>query len=387
MDLFRFNYGNKPVVGTSVQRRLYYCCSHKGCEASYHAVLSPDANGKCKKPSSSSSCVMVFKSSHNHPPPSNPPTRADVKEKAILQMSVGASLANVHSNFVREAPLPLSSADVPTMSQLKNWKHEFSMKEMPTGDVIDNIVLKHGRFVRECKVHPVVHVAMVSEFGTHILNNSDYVVCDGTFNTTECKLVLTTLLGFHEGIAIPCAYLLSNSKETDNYEAFYRTVKKTTKGIMSPKGVLLDFEEALSEGFVRVFPYAAILADFFHFVQANVKEIQKLGFKAKVKDVVTGVQSLWYAPTKADFDAALGEFLTQWNREVPAYATYFRRNWLNRYHPEKWASYARADNAPAGSASAEAFHKRLNHTMPRTALPLDKMVDYLAGEDETGIEW
>lgn len=32
MDLFRFNnYGNKPVVGTSVQRRLYYRCSHKGC--------------------------------------------------------------------------------------------------------------------------------------------------------------------------------------------------------------------------------------------------------------------------------------------------------------------------------------------------------------------
>lgn len=35
---------------------------------------------------------------------------------------------------------------------------------------------------------------------------------------------------------------------------------------MSPKGVLLDFEEALSEGFVRVFPSATILADFFHFV-------------------------------------------------------------------------------------------------------------------------
>lgn len=76
---------------------------------------------------------MVFKSSHNHPPPSKPPTRADVKEKAVLQMSAGATPANVHAKFVREAALPLSSADVPTMSQLKNWKYEFSMKEMPTG--------------------------------------------------------------------------------------------------------------------------------------------------------------------------------------------------------------------------------------------------------------
>lgn len=35
---------------------------------------------------------------------------------------------------------------------------------------------------------------------------------------------------------------------------------------MSPKGVLLDFEEALADGFVKVFPDAAVLADFFHFV-------------------------------------------------------------------------------------------------------------------------
>lgn len=141
-------------------------------------------------------------------------------------------------------------------------------------------------------------------------------------------------------------------------------MKKTTKDVMSPKGVLLDFEEALSEGFVRVFPDAAVLADFFHFVcsihsfallfinvkkvQANVKAIQKLGFKSRSKDVVKGVQSLWYAPTKKDFDAALGEFLVEWDREISAYATYFRRNWLDRYHPEKWASYARVYNAPSG---------------------------------------
>lgn len=76
--------------------------------------------------------------------------------------------------------------------------------------------------MRECKIHPTVHIAMVSEFGTDLLTKSEYTIVDGTFNTTECKLVLTTLFGFHEGIAIPCAYLLSNSKETDNYEAFYK---------------------------------------------------------------------------------------------------------------------------------------------------------------------
>lgn len=35
-----------------------------------------------------------------------------------------------------------------------------------------------------------------------------------------------------------------------------------------------------------------------------------------------------------------------------------------------------------GSGSAEGFHNRLNHNMPRNAMSLDKMVDYLAAEDE-----
>jgi len=78
--------------------------------------------------------------------------------------------------------------------------------------------------------------------------------------------MLTTILGIHDGLAIPCAYLLSNSKETHNYQMFYsvcviktcylihsfiylfypwQTIKESAKGEMSPKGVLLDFEEAL----------------------------------------------------------------------------------------------------------------------------------------------
>jgi hypothetical protein len=48
------------------------------------------------------------------------------------------------------------------------------------------------------------------------------VVVDGTFKTTEAKLVLTTILGHHEGIAIPCAYLLGNSNDTDTYKKFYK---------------------------------------------------------------------------------------------------------------------------------------------------------------------
>jgi hypothetical protein len=36
----------------------------------------------------------------------------------------------------------------------------------------------------------------------------------------------------------------------------------------------------------------------------------------------------------------------------------------------------------SGSGSAEGYHRRLDEVMPKKALPVDKMVDFLAGEDE-----
>lgn len=231
-------------------------------------------------------------------------------------------------------------------------------------------MLKHDKtFVRTCALRPNVHVALASEFGLDILTKSKYTIVDGTFETTECKLVLTTLLAMHEDIAIPCAYLLSNSKETDNYEAFYRvchiyyfikfillieikllfqTIFKETKKLMSPKGVLLDFEEALSQGFVNVFPGAAVYRDFFHFVQANVKQIAVLGFKSEAKKLVPDLNKLWYAPTKPDFNSEVQVFLDKWDEIVPTYTSYFRTYWLNRYKSEEWASYGRPSDVRSG---------------------------------------
>lgn len=223
---------------------------------------------------------------------------------------------------------------------------------------------------------------MVSDFGSDLVSRSNYVVCDGTFNTTECKLVLTTILGFHEGIAIPCAiYYQTRRKQTTMslftgcvYLFFYFLLcllfldsKENDQEHHVSQGRALGFWGSTVGricqgvswccGLGRLFPLCIyytllILLSFFLTlflqVQANMKAIQKLGFKGRSKDVSEGIQSLWYAPTEKDFNDALREFLKIWDKEIPAYATYFRRNWLERYHPEKWASYARADNAPSG---------------------------------------
>jgi hypothetical protein len=87
-----------------------------------------------------------------------------------------------------------------------------------------------------------------------ILKESKYFIVDGTFETTEAKLVLTTILGSRDDIAVPAAYLLSNSKETDTYESFYRVsehlaafhsltysrswCKRKAKGCLPQRGLL-----------------------------------------------------------------------------------------------------------------------------------------------------
>jgi hypothetical protein len=64
-------------------------------------------------------------------------------------------------------------------------------------------------------------VVLVSEFAAGLMAKSEEFFLDGTFNTTECKLVLTILLALVDNVAIPCAYLLSNSPITKTYEWFF----------------------------------------------------------------------------------------------------------------------------------------------------------------------
>jgi hypothetical protein len=107
----------------------------------------------------------------------------------------------------------MSPADVPTLSQLKGWKHDLVMKDMPSGmhlffprvfffffccvrwggltrfcagGVFYNISSKHPNFAKMCVSHPVVMVVLASDFGIGILSKSQEFFVDGTFQTTEC---------------------------------------------------------------------------------------------------------------------------------------------------------------------------------------------------------
>jgi hypothetical protein len=209
-------------------RCYYVCSSHKltNCKTKYTVTELHDDKAK----------IEYNSKPHNHLPPTNPRLRKEVREHIKDMVCIGTSPAVIQKKFVNKAPLPLSSADVPTSKQVKNIKYSSNIRMKGlnkshcrcygfltlffAGDVLINIA-KYTSFLCSTQLHPTISVVLASDFGLNVLTKSKYVVVDETFSTTECDLVLTTLFGFHKEVAIPCAYLLSSSKETKSYKAFY----------------------------------------------------------------------------------------------------------------------------------------------------------------------
>jgi hypothetical protein len=79
-------------------------------------------------------------------------------------------------------------------------------------------------FLRYLLLKPATSIIFAGDSGLHVLASSKYVIVDGTFDLVEEKLVLMTLMGYHDGIAVPCAYYLSEFKTHDSYLCFFQVL-------------------------------------------------------------------------------------------------------------------------------------------------------------------
>jgi hypothetical protein len=128
----------------------------------------------------------------------------------------------------------------------------------------------------------------------------------GTFDLIENKLILMTLMAYHEGIAIPAAYLVSDLRTKAVYQTFFQVtlslsllfslptfeiqkVQELTHGRMNPVGCLMDFEEALANVWQEVFPKCTIMRDFFHLQQANTRWAGKHGLTDLRSEIVVDI--------------------------------------------------------------------------------------------------
>ncbi len=74
--------------------------------------------------------------------------------------------------------------------------------------------------IRRIELFPHINLIFAGTAGIDLLSHAKHVIADGTFDICEEKLILTTIMAYSEGVSIPAAYLLSNSKETENYKVY-----------------------------------------------------------------------------------------------------------------------------------------------------------------------
>lgn len=126
-----------------------------------------------------------------------------------------------------------------SLARMYNWQHQMVTATLPTGmrgdvecslpndwiagDAILNLHLTHSpHFMRYLHMGSGVEVGFVGENGLNLLASSKHIVADGTFELVEDKLILTTLMAYHEGIAIPAAYLVSDLRTQSVYQFFFQ---------------------------------------------------------------------------------------------------------------------------------------------------------------------
>lgn len=223
-------------------------------------------------------------------------------------------------------------------------------------------------FLRQLHLDPEISIVFAGDTGLKVLAATKFAIVDGIFDLVEEKLILTTLFRYHDSITVPCAYFLSNFKTELVYIQFFQVlysfllfvsahlltciqrVNELTHRCMKPVGCLLDFEQALSNAWLKVFPDSNIMRDFFHLKQANTRKMRKFGLSDFCNEVINDIRVLWYADTKPEFDTRLNAFLEKWDEKAPQYSTYFKRQWAEKGKcpPSTWAAFARGKDAPSG---------------------------------------
>jgi hypothetical protein len=163
---------------------------------------------------------------------------------------------------------------LPSTKQLSNWAYTLKRKDMPSLNTLENIITKHPDFLQKLKLYPTISILLANSHALKLLRiwgRSIYI--DGTHNVCEGQLTLTTLMIKIRNYALPVCWLLSDSKTTETYASFLKSVQKLTGHMWKPERFYGDFEDALRSACKMVFPSAQYYADGFHFIQANCKYV------------------------------------------------------------------------------------------------------------------
>ncbi|KAG0419572.1 hypothetical protein EQH57_0473 [Dictyocoela roeselum] len=106
-----------------------------------------------------------------------------------------------------------------------------------------------------------------------ILENTNYWLCDATFDTTTKNFSqLLILHGLYFNKTIPCAFILMMKKSTDSYNEVFSFIKRHISN--KPEYISIDFELQLFNTISNIYPSTKIFGCLFHFSQILIRDLR-----------------------------------------------------------------------------------------------------------------
>jgi hypothetical protein len=228
----------------------------------------------------------------------------------------------------------------------------------------------------------------------NLLRGSDQFFIDGTFRCVPKPFnQLLVIMGHHKvtKVHVPGIYILMESKDEAAYKFIFNLIIEWIGIDDLPKFVTCDFEQALLNSVLKIFPPATQLVGcFYHFKQALRRKLVSLG---AVQNSIEYIMNIVNVVTIVEEEDVL-IFLTFLNEKVvgmfpnmsdtiTAFINYFKSYWiarfkfwsLHKYLENDVNRFKRTDNC------LERYNRRLNEKFSTPHPSLAQFVDTLISEE------
>ena len=144
-------------------------------------------------------------------------------------------------------------------------------------------IVRKERFVEGGDLVRVVRndcIMIACEKGLKLLtDHADHVFGDGTFQYAPKHFKqMFTLHVIKDNIYVPVLYFLLKNKQQRTYQSMFKVVKEQCP-TFNPKVAHFDFEVAIHNAFLQVFPGAEVRGCRFHLAQAWYRKLASLGLQ------------------------------------------------------------------------------------------------------------
>jgi hypothetical protein len=297
-----------------------------------------------------------------HPPPEQqraPILHVDpaAKQDAVTKFVHGQTTQQVHEDGMVEA---MKSADpaaalskLPTPGQLKHLKSKVSKAAQLSEQDIVAISRQYGpgglkallycAFISTAVVesrpqssfNPCMVFATPDSLQRLVDNERGIVYVDGTFDVMPMGLQVVTVSINHRGYGVAVAFLVSSGRDTETYIAMLIQLLLASNRQWQPRAVICDFELALQNSFLQVFPTVQIWGCLFHYQQAIRKWCVEnpADLPLKAAEIEERSKRIFLAPTMELHDEEVAKFMSLAGRS-PFWAYYTRTflEYVNRSH-------------------------------------------------------